>query len=126
VGTFRREAGRKLADSGLCKVNCKIVTVPSRSQKGLFHFVNMRTANRPRCGCKDNVVGGQICAHIWAARTILDRLAPDADPQPKLKEKIYPRNWAAYNEAEVSSPAIARRIFAYLAINLMDVAGGGA
>lgn len=67
-----------------------------------------------------------MCAHIWAARIVLERLAPDPDPRPKLKEKIYPRDWAAYNAAEVSAPAIARSIFAYLAINLMDVVGEGA
>lgn len=114
--SYRREAGTKLANSGNCKAVGKIVRVPSRSKLGTFHLVNMRNHFHPRCGCKDNVVNNQICAHIWAARFVLEWERPDdTPPAPKLPARSYPRDWAAYNLAEVESPTIAYKMLAYLA-----------
>lgn len=115
--SFRRDAGYKLAKSGQCKAVGKIVRVPSRSKPGTFHLANLRNLFHPRCGCKDNVVNNQTCAHIWAARFVLEWEAPGDAGSPPTKDppKSYPRNWAAYNLAEVESPTIAYKILAYLA-----------
>jgi hypothetical protein len=76
----------------------------------------MRNADRPRCGCKDNVINTHICAHIWAARFVLEWITPEpGPPAPKDPPKKYPRDWTAYNLAEVESPTIAYKMLAYLA-----------
>jgi hypothetical protein len=120
----RQESGKNLAASGRCAINGRIVTVPSRTRTGQVYLVNMRHARDARCGCPDAVVNRHICAHIWAARVLLEALPADAGGIAKAQDppKTYPRAWAAYNHAEVNAPAIARLVMEYLAANLSTIA----
>jgi hypothetical protein len=122
--TFRQEAGLQLAKSGKCKAQKKVVSVPSRSKPGAIYLVNLKFA-QPRCGCKDNVVNAQICAHIWAARFVLEWESPaeavNTESKSKPKRASFPREWALYNRAEVSAARLAREMLAYLAQNLIEL-----
>lgn len=121
--SFRRDAGLELAKSGKCQAHGRVVRVPSRSKTGAVHFVNLKNTLRPRCGCKDNVVNNQHCAHIWAAKFLLEWEQPsESTPNARERgEKQYPRDWARYNVAEESAPRLARGILAYLADNLIEL-----
>ena len=121
--SFRRDAGLKLAKSGDCKAQNRVVRVPSRSKPGAIHLVNLKHQARPRCGCKDNVINSQICAHIWAARFLLEWESP-GEPvasDPKSTRPSTPRDWEAYNLAEVKAPRFAREMLTYLAQNLIEL-----
>jgi hypothetical protein len=124
VVSFRRDAGLKLAKSGECKARDRVVRVPSRSKPGAIHLVNLKNDLRSRCGCKDNVVNSQICAHIWAARFLLEWEPPPGEPllsNTKPARASIPSDWGAYNVAEVNAPRFAREMLTYLAQNLIEL-----
>ncbi len=82
--------------------------VPAQSKNG-FYIVNLEGGDGPNCDCPDFQLYQRPCKHIYATqlalrreeRTECGRAQKDGVHQPMAtKQKTYPRNWRAYDNAQ--------------------------